>query len=180
MTAAASKSTEPADSELPIAVTKLPNTLLATAASLEVVAAACAISTSVATWAAAICTLSALARSAGLLLVFCKTANGSNTLKSGVPEKPSAVLTAALAIFTDTLFALAYSCTKVVNGVTMVAPAGALSVMVFGIPVSILTPPTAMMEPVAPDGRKKLPLASVTTPASNSPESASPFALASR
>ena len=40
-------------------------------------------------------------------------------------------------------------------------PAGAFSAMVFATPVSILTPPVAMMVPEMPWGMKKLPLASV-------------------
>ena len=44
----------------------------------------------------------------------------------------------------------------------VVEPSGALSGIVLGTPVSMLTPPTAMMLPLgAPVGMKKLPLASV-------------------
>ena len=51
--------------------------------------------------------------------------------------------------------------------------------MVLGMPVSILTPPMAMMVPVGvPAGRKKLPLLLVTIPVF-SPASATPLPLAS-
>ena len=53
--------------------------------------------------------------------------------------------------------------TKVVKGLMVVEPAGALSATVLATPVSMFTPPTAMMVPVgAVLGKKKLPLASVT------------------
>ena len=66
-----------------------------------------------------------------------------------------------------------------VIGEIMVEPDGAFMMAVLGMPVSILTPPTAMMDPVMPSGRKKLPLASVTTPASISLSSGRPLPLVS-
>ena len=62
----------------------------------------------------------------------------------------------------------------------MVEPSGALSATVLGTPVSMFTPPTAMMVPWgAVLGIKKLPLPSVTTPTSFSDASATPLPLLS-
>ena len=62
----------------------------------------------------------------------------------------------------------------------VVEPAGAFSGTVLGTPVSMLTPPTAMMVPVgAPEGMKKLPLASVVPTRKSAPGSAVPLPLVS-
>ena len=72
------------------------------------------------------------------------------------------------------------ACTKVVSGLTVVEPAGAFRAKALTTPVSILTPPSAMMVPAGAElGKKKLPLASVTTPTSISEASATPSILVS-
>ena len=66
--------------------------------------------------------------------------------------RPSAVVTLAAAVAAVTVVpagaASMTACTRVVNGLTVVEPAGALKLKVLGTPVSMLTPPTAMMVPV--------------------------------
>ena len=161
--------------------------VLTTVAKLETTvapapgAAFSARTTMVATWVAAFWAARALVRASEPAAASVKAEMGSYFSRS-VPVRPRLVATVAMAVAIVAVVAvppLAWTtaCTNVVKGLTMVEPSGALRSMVFKTPVSMLTPPTAMMLPLVPIGRKKLPPASVVP--ISSPASAWPLLLAS-
>ncbi len=87
-------------------------------------------------------------------------------LSSAVPPARTALSTTA--------------CTRVVSGLTVVEPAGAFSAIVLATPVSMLTPPTAMMVPLgASVGMKKSPVSLVRPMKKSVASSATPLLLVS-
>ena len=75
--------------------------------------------------------------------------------------RPRLLATDVAAAAALTPVALTTACTRVVRGLMVVEPEGAFRVMVLTTPVSIFTPPVAMMVPVMPEGIRKFPFESV-------------------